>query len=224
MPSPHVAVALVEDEPAVRERFVQAIAANPQLRLLHACGTGASMQRWMADHAVDVLLVDLGLPDLPGLEVIRHARRVQPACEVMVISAFGDAAHMVQAFEAGARGYLLKDGSQDELARHVLALHAGGSPMSPIIARQLLGRWRAQAPAPPARAQPRTGGMEGLSAREHDVLRLVARGCSYHEAGACLGIATSTVQAHVRSIYAKLEVHSKTEAVYEARQLGLLDC
>ncbi|WP_326537894.1 response regulator transcription factor [Pseudorhodoferax sp.] len=221
MPSSPVAVALVEDEAEVRECFERAIAANPQLRLLQACSTGAAMQQWLAAHPVDVLLVDLGLPDVPGLEVIRHARRVQPACSVMVISAFADAAHMVPAFEAGACGYLVKDGTEDELARHVLDLHAGGSPMSPIIARQLLLRW--QGPAPRAGKARAPAGADELSPREREVLRLVARGCSYQEAGACLGITTATVQAHVRNLYAKLEVHSKTEAVFEARQLGLLD-
>lgn len=222
MSSSPIAVALVEDEADVRERFVQAISANPQLQLMQACSTARDMQRWLDQNSVDVLLVDLGLPDLPGLEVIRHARRVRPACSVMVISAYADATHMVQAFEAGASGYLVKDGTQDELTRHVLDLQAGGSPMSPIIARQLLARWQAQSPRP-ARAARAPVAVDALSPREMEVLRLVARGCSYQETGSCLGITTTTVQAHVRNLYGKLDVHSKTEAVYEARQLGLLD-
>ena len=221
MSSSPIAVALVEDEADVRERFVQAIGANPQLRLMQACSTARDMQRWLDENQVDVLLVDLGLPDLPGLDVIRHARRVRPACSVMVISAYADAAHMVQAFEAGASGYLVKDGTQQELARHVMDLQAGGSPMSPIIARQLLARWQTLAPRPSRTRVP--AAIDALSPREMDVLRLVARGCSYQETGACLGITTTTVQAHVRNLYGKLDVHSKTEAVYEARQLGLLD-
>ena len=220
MPSSSVTVALVEDDPEVLELFVRVIGANPQLRLLQACNTAGAMLQWLVENPVDVLLVDLGLPDRPGLDVIRHARRVRPACEVMVISTFADAAHMVQAFESGACGYLVKDGTQDELARHVLDLHAGGSPMSPIIARHLLARWQGLSPRP---AKPRTAAVDALSPREMDVLRLVARGCSYQETGACLGITTTTVQAHVRNLYGKLDVHSKTEAVYEARQLGLLD-
>lgn len=222
MHSSPVAVALVEDEAEMRERLAQAITANPQLRLLQACASGEAMQRWLIEHPVDVLLVDLGLPDVPGLDVIRHCREVQPATDIMVISTFGDAAHMVQAFEAGACGYLVKDGTQDELARHVLDLNAGGSPMSPTIARHLLLRWQEQLPRP-ARARAPASGADTLSPRELDVLRLVARGCSYNEVGTCLGITTPTVQAHVRNLYAKLAVHSKTEAVYEARQLGLLD-
>jgi DNA-binding NarL/FixJ family response regulator len=226
MSSPPVSVAIVEDEPLVRERFVQCIAANPRLALAHSCATGAAMVQWLGHHGVQVLLVDLGLPDMPGLDVIHWCRRVRPDCEIMVISIFGDAAHMVEAFEAGARGYLVKDGTQEELASHVLDLHAGGSPMSPIIARQLLSRWRQDAPrsgSAPLRETAAAPIVEALSPREQEVLHLVARGCTYQEAAAYLKIAVTTVQTHVRSIYGKLDVHTKTEAVYEARNLGLLD-
>lgn len=217
-----VTVALVEDEPGILARFVRVIGANPQLRLVQACSTAESMMRWLASNPVDVLLVDLGLPDRPGLDVIAACRRLQPRCEVMVITIFGDAGHMMQAFQAGARGYLLKDGSEDELAAHVLTLHAGGSPMSPIIARQLLTRWQQTGPADAPRAMPPEGVAAALSPRELEVLRLVARGCTYQETGSHLGITVTTVQAHVRNIYGKLDVHNKAEALYEARQLGLL--
>ena len=105
------------------------------MRFAFGASTAAELLGWFADNAVDVLLVDLGLPDCPGLEVIRRCRRLQPACAMMVITIFGDEANMLGAFEAGASGYLLKDDSEADLAAHVLSLHAGGSPMSPIIAR-----------------------------------------------------------------------------------------
>ena len=222
-----VTVAIVEDEPEVLATVSKVIAANPQLRLAHSCSNAIDMMRWLARNPVDVLLVDLGLPDRPGTEVIRLCRSLQPDCEVMVLSIFGDATHMVQAFEAGARGYLLKDGTEAELAKHVLSLRAGGSPMSPIIASQLLSRWQeGSAKASPA-LRPRmpvaTPKAEALSKRELEVLQLVARGCTYQETGNHLGITVTTVQAHVRNIYSKLDVHNKAEALFEARQLGLLD-
>jgi len=221
-----VTVALVEDDARVRERFERAIAAEPTLRFLHAASTGAELLAWFAENAVDVLLVDLGLPDIPGLEVIRRARRLQPACAVMVITMFADEANMLQAFEAGAGGYLLKDGTETDLASHVLSLHGGGSPMSPIIARQLLVRWQADsAPASPTAAPAATaseGGPVALSKRESEVLNLVARGFIYPEIAQQMGLSVSTIQTHVRNIYGKLDVHNKTEAVFEARQLGLL--
>lgn len=213
-----ITVALVEDDPRMRERFERVIAAEPTLRLLCAAGTGQELLAWFAENAVDVLLVDLGLPDVPGLEVIRQARRMQPACAVMVITMFADEANMLQAFEAGAGGYLLKDGTEADLATHVLSLHGGGSPMSPIIARQLLVRWQASA----APAVPRAGGPVALSRRESQVLDLIARGFIYPEIAQQMGLSVSTIQTHVRNIYGKLDVHNKTEAVFEARQLGLL--
>jgi DNA-binding NarL/FixJ family response regulator len=224
MSGPAITVALVEDDASVRERFARVIAGNPQLQLLHAAANAQQMLDWLADNAADVLLVDLGLPDRPGLDVISHCRQVQPACQVMVISIFGDEANMLRAFECGARGYLLKDGNEDDLAAHVLNLHGGGSPMSPIIARQLLVRWQTGAatpaqPASPARPQPLA---QPLSGKESQVLDLVARGFTYQEVAQHLGVAVTTVQTHVRNIYGKLDVHNKAEALFEARQLGLL--
>ena len=213
-----ITVALVEDDARVRERFQRVIAAEPTLRLLHSAGTAHELLAWFAENAVDVLLVDLSLPDTPGLEVIRQARRMQPACAVMVITMFADEANMLQAFEAGAGGYLLKDGTEGDLAAHVLSLHGGGSPMSPIIARQLLVRWQASAPP----ALPRGPAPVALSKRESEVLDLIARGLIYPEIAQQMGLSVSTIQTHVRNIYGKLDVHNKTEAVFEARQLGLL--
>ena len=209
---------MVEDDPRTRERLVHALARAPRLlSLAFAAATVGEMVDWLRDNSVDVLLVDLGLPDGSGLEVIRQCRRLSPATEVMVITMFGDEANMMSAFEAGARGYLLKDGTEDDLAQHVLSLSAGGSPMTPIIARQLL-----------ARLSPRSAGqgsavpVDILTVREQDILAKLARGYTYAEAAELLGIAPSTVQSHVKNIYSKLAVHTKAEAIFEARQMGLL--
>ena len=219
---PAISVALVEDEIGTRERLVRVLGQTSRLCLAHAAGTAQELLDWLANNSVDVLLVDLGLPDLPGLEVIRRARAMSPGTEIMVITLFGDEANMMCAFEAGARGYLLKDGTEDDLARHVLNLHAGGSPMTPIIARQLLARL-APAPTVPSTAPlGSTGRYDGLTNREHDILAKLSRGYTYIEVAQLLEIAPSTVQSHVKNIYSKLAVHSKAEAIFEARQLGLL--
>ncbi|MDL9998342.1 response regulator transcription factor [Variovorax sp. J22P240] len=218
-PQAPVSVALVEDDPGMRERFERVIAAEPSLRLAFGASTAGELLAWFASNPVDVLLVDLGLPDRSGLEVIRRCRDLQPACAMMVLTIFGDEVNMLRAFEAGAGGYLLKDGTEADLAAHVLSLHAGGSPMSPIIARQLLVQWQARPASATAEVAP---GREALSPRETEVLGLVARGFTYAETAQRMGILLSTVQSHVRNIYGKLDVHNKTEAVFEARQLGLL--
>ena len=215
---PAISVALVEDDPGTRERLARALAASPRLTLAHAAANARDMLAWLAGNSVDVLLVDLGLPDRSGLEVIRHCHAAAPATEVMVVTMFGDEAHMIAAFEAGARGYLLKDGTEEDLARHVMSLHAGGSPMTPLIARQLLERFSPPAAAPVrAPAQPDT-----MTEREREILLVLSRGYTYAEAARLLGIAPSTVQSHVKNIYSKLAVRSKTEAIFEARQMGLL--
>jgi len=219
-----ITVAFVEDDARTRERFANVIGAEPSLRFSFSAGTAAELLAWFAENVVDVLLVDLGLPDMSGLEVIRRASRMQPSCSVMVITMFGDEANMLKAFEAGARGYLLKDGTEADLAKHVRSLHAGGAPMSPIIASRLLARWNASGAAAHAAALAGEGSgpAEALSKREAQVLDLIARGFTYAEIGQQLAVSITTVQTHVRNVYGKLGVHNRTEAVYEARQYGLL--
>jgi DNA-binding NarL/FixJ family response regulator len=135
-----------------------------------------------------------------------------------VVTIFGDEAHVVAAIEAGALGYLLKDGTPDYIAGSILDMLAGGSPISPPIARYLLKRFRSleTTPGTPPVRLPR------LSEREREVLGLIVKGFSYAEIARLLGVSAHTVTTHVRSIYGKLEVHSRGEAVYEALQLGLV--
>jgi DNA-binding NarL/FixJ family response regulator len=219
MSSPaRITVALVEDDPGMRERLCALLRATPAMELAFAAGSAQAIMDWLAEHRVDVLLVDLGLPDRPGMDVIRWCRQRSPDTEVMVVSMFADEANMLRAFEAGARGYLLKDGTEDELSRHVLDLHHGGSPMTPIIARQLLDRLQ-----PPRGTAPEVErDTIVLTPREQEILSMLSRGYTYAEAAALLGLATSTIQSHVKNIYSKLSVRSRAEAVFEARQLGLL--
>ena len=134
----------------------------------------------------------------------------------MVVTIFGDEKNMLDAFAAGACGYLLKDGTEADLAGHVRNLRNGGSPISPLIARKLLQRLHP--PHPPGQA----GQSADLSPRENQILDLVARGFTYPEVAEQAGVSLNTVHTHIRNIYGKLGVHNKTEAVFEARQIGLL--
>ena len=228
-------VALVEDDPGMRVRLTEAVTGNPTMRLGYSGGSSVDCIAWLRDHAADVLLVDLGLPDGSGIDVIRQCRSLRPACDTMVITIFGDEANMLEAFAAGARGYLLKDGTERDLTRHVQDLRAGGSPMSPIIARRLLQVWQgdggAVAPAIEARVErvlpPVDEARKGrpddpLTPKERQILHLVARGFTYEESATQIGVSVSTVRTHVRNIYGKLDVHNKTEAVFEARAMGWL--
>ena len=210
-------VILVEDDDHTRERLARAISGHPQLRLL---GTGASCEEGRALLArlePDVLITDLGLPDGSGIDLIGEARRRHPDLLALVITVFGDESHVVAAIEAGAMGYLLKDGTADYIGSSILEMIAGGSPISPPIARHLLRRFR---PGEPAAADP--AAMPRLSDREREVLNLIVKGFSYAEIASLLGVSAHTVTTHVRGIYKKLEVHSRGEAVYEALALGIV--
>jgi DNA-binding NarL/FixJ family response regulator len=213
-----ISVALVEDDDKFRLALCNVVNAAEGLRLLGAAATLAEGRALLARESPDVLLVDLELPDGSGIALIEQARRQHPECDVMVVTVFGDERNVFRALEAGATGYLLKDMAGPELAEHIRRLHAGGSPISPVIARQLLQRFQpvAQAPAAPPPDVP------ALSAREHAVLELISKGFTFDEIARLQEVSSHTVSTYVKRIYAKLQVRSKTEAVYEATKLGLL--
>lgn len=220
-PASAIRVLLVEDEPHTRERFSAAVQADRRYRLTAACADMASALQQLALQAPDVLLTDLGLPDGSGLEVIRVCARSHPACDIMVISMFGDEAHVLSSIEAGATGYILKSSEDHEIITHIDALRAGGSPITPSIARQLLRRFRVAVPAPTDSA-PQAVWPDALTEREAEVLALVARGYRHAEIGQRLFISPHTVVAHVKNIYQKLAVKSRSAAVYEAQRRNWL--
>jgi DNA-binding NarL/FixJ family response regulator len=213
-------VMLVEDDPAFLARFCGIVAAESDLRLMAAVADMATARQVLASQAPDVLLTDLGLPDGSGIDLIRETARSHPATDIMVISVFGDENHVLASIEAGATGYVLKDSLPDEFVALIRQLRAGGSPISPLIARQLLRRWRQAPGTGPAAAA--GGGDAGLSARESEVLGLIAKGFNFGEIARLLSLSPHTVTAHVKKIYQKLAVHSRGEAVYEASKMGLL--
>jgi DNA-binding NarL/FixJ family response regulator len=216
-------VLIVEDIPEFQQRFATAIQADAGLRLLGVAGTGAEAMASLAQQAPDVMLVDLGLPDMSGIEVIRHAARHQPETESLVVTMFGDDSNVLASIEAGATGYLLKDSLPESIAACIHELRAGGSPISPSIARRVLTRYRGATPNENAAPAAVAAGTEPLlTERETEILRQVAKGMSFAETGDILGISQHTVVTHVKKIYRKLAVHSRGEAVFEANQMGLL--
>jgi DNA-binding NarL/FixJ family response regulator len=231
-------VLIVEDDSPTREFFAASVARCDQLVLAAAVGTVAEARAWLDDpsHVIDVLLSDLGLPDGSGLDVIRHATRLHPACEPLVISMFGDEDNVLASIEAGALGYIHKDSTPDDIAHTILEMKGGASPISPMIARRVLSKYLSlQSKAAPAQEQKASATIKNgvtevsetvdntpLSRREQSVLELIARGFSYLEIARLQSISVHTVQSHIKSLYSKLAVHSKSEAVFEATKLGLL--
>lgn len=229
-------VLIVEDDPLMRDFFAGSVARSDQLALVAGVGTVAEARACLddAEQRVDVLLTDLGLPDGSGLEVIRHARVRHPRCEALVISMFGDEDNVLASIEAGALGYIHKDATPDDIAHTILDMKAGASPISPMIARRVLAKYRSLQAGMPALvpdpesvwddlvAAPDAGATVQLSAREQEVLALIARGFSYKEISQLRSVSVHTVQTHIKNLYSKLAVHSKSEAVYEATRMGLL--
>lgn len=211
-------VMVVEDDPAFLTRFCGIVASDPEFELFAAVADLASARQAMSRAAPDVLLVDLGLPDGSGVELIRETARHYPGTDIMVITVFNDEDHVLASIEAGATGYILKDSMPEEFVGLIRQLRAGGSPISPMIARQLLKRFNLTAPAPQARQTEDAA----LSARESEVLSLITKGFSFCEIARLLGVSPHTVTAHVKKIYQKLAVHSRGEAVYEASRMGLV--
>jgi len=209
-----ISVVLVEDNPLHAQRYRENLALDPTLALVGEFALARDAIARIDTLSPDVVLVDLGLPDASGLDVVRHVRARLPNAAVMVVSIFGDERHLVAAIEAGATGYLLKDSPATDFNRSIHALRAGGSPISPSLASHLLRRMR---PGAPVLAQE-----SPLSKRETSILDAIAQGRSIAEIGEALHISPLTVKTHVQNIYRKLEARSRQHAVYLARSRGLL--
>jgi DNA-binding NarL/FixJ family response regulator len=219
-----VRVMIVEDDPAMLERFAAALVRDARTKVVEKVRSGRDAIARLLLARPDVLLVDLGLPDIHGTEIIRFAARALPECDIMVVTVFGDERNVIASIESGATGYVLKDCSDADLIARILELRAGGSPMSPGIARIVLNQMRAGsgAGAAPKRRSGGDSAASALTARETDVLRLLSRGYTYSEVGDRLGISVHTVTSHIKNSYRKLAVRTGTAAVTRAAELGLL--
>lgn len=219
-----IRVALVEDDVNFQNALMDAIQAAPDMALQGVAGTRAQGLQMLEQMQIDVLLVDLGLPDGSGIDVIRAAHTLQPGCNIMVSTTFGDETHVMQSLEAGAAGYLLKDSEPHRMVVEIRSLHAGGSPISPLIARQILMRFRDDGRPATPEAQPAADKQRAaLSLREKEVLEFITKGFTSDEIAGLMAVSRHTVLTFVRRIYAKLEVNSKAEAIFEARNRGLLE-
>jgi DNA-binding NarL/FixJ family response regulator len=206
-------VLIVEDQSRLRESLVVLIDGTAGLSVVGSFGSMEEALAALGSLRPDVALLDLGLPGMSGIDGVRLIRERSPATQALVLTVHDDDDHVFEAICAGASGYLLKDTPPARLVAAIQELGAGGAPMSPSIARAVVGMFRRVAPQ-------RTG--DGLSPRELEVLTLLAAGNSYKTAASELSVSIDTVRFHVRHIYDKLHVHSKSEAVMKAWKQGLL--
>lgn len=210
---------LTEDDEPVRNRLAALLRGWQGADLVAECGTLEQTFAAIAAHDVDLLITDLKLPDGHGTDAIRSLRTVRPDAEAMVISVLADETTVLDAIEAGASGYLLKDAESIDLIEAINDVMAGRSPISSRIARVLIRRLgmnngRDSQPAEPARSL--------LTAREMDIIWGIAKGFTNAEIAERLGISRQTVPVHIRNIYRKLEASNRSEAVFEASRLGLI--
>jgi DNA-binding NarL/FixJ family response regulator len=219
---PPLSVLVVEDEPATAAHLAASVRSHDGLHMAAQAGSLAEGFDALGRLQPDVVLVDLGLPDGSGLPLIQAAARRDPPPDVMVVSVFGDEHNVLAAIEAGAGGYLLKDGTYEDVAGSILQLAAGEAPISPAIAAHLVRRLRPRASSSAAGPAGPVEPAGLLTQREMGVLELVAKGLSYDEIASALELRYNTVASYAKVIYRKLAVRSRGEAVFEARQMGLL--
>lgn len=214
-------ILLVEDDAPVRERMAHILSNWEDGRLQAACATLGEALTEIRDHPPDLLVTDLRLPDGNGIEAIKTLRREKPEAEAMVISALGDHKTVIDAIEAGATGFLLKDAEPFNMIEAIKELLAGGSPVSSAIARMIIRRIGPVSQNPPEANS--VGRIKTLTEREKEVLQGIAKGLTYGEVAELCGISGQTVPVHIRNIYRKLETHNRSETVYEAMRLGLIE-
>ncbi len=209
-------VLIIEDRPDIAARLTEAVNATDGITVAGQAGTLDQGINLLYDRRPRVVLVDIGLPDGSGIDAVKASAAADWEVDALVVSIFGDEARVFEALQAGAKGYILKSGALRQIGDDILAVLEGGSPISPSIARHLLSVLSTGAAPKPEASD------SGLTDRETEILRAVARGYKRHEIGTQLGISAGTVGNHITNIYRKLKVGSNMEAVVQATKIGVL--
>ena len=212
-------VVVADDQTVVREGIVMLLGLLPGIEVVGAAGDGDEAVRLVAELAPDVVLMDLRMPRCDGVEATRRIRAEHPGTQVVVLTTFADDASLFPALRAGARGYLTKDAGGDEIVRAVESVLSGDAGLSPSIQRRLLERLSDPEPQPsPGPAEP----PDGLTAREIEVLVLIAEGLNNQEIARKLHVSTATVKTHINNLFAKTGLKDRAQAVRYAYGKGLV--
>lgn len=207
-----IRIVIADDHPVVREGLAAMLSREPDIEVVGEASDGQEAVERVASLQPDIVLMDLQMPRLDGVEAIRQIREHYANVQTIVLTTYGDDESIFRGLEAGARGYLLKDAPRDELFRAVRAVARGESLLQPAVAIRLLDRFSRRSTPP----------LDALTERELDVLRLLAKGSANKEIGVQLHISESTVKTHVANIFQKLDVSDRTGAVTAALSRGLI--
>ena len=205
-----ISVSIVEDDSDVRTTLAKLIHGSPGYRCVSQHGSAEVALQEIPKVKPDVVLMDINLPGLNGVECVRRLKPLLPETQIIMLTVYQNTENIFNALAAGATGYLLKQTPPAELLTAIQNVHAGGSPMSSHIARKIVQSFQQLPPA--------ATGAQGLSPREVEVLDLLSKGYLYKEIAETVQVTYATVHTHIRHIYEKLHVHSRTEAV--AKHLG----
>lgn len=204
-----IRVLVVDDHTIVRDGLAQLLGAAPDLEVVGSAGDGAAAVELAAERRPDIVLMDLSMPGMSGIKATRLIGERSPATQVLVLTSFVDRDRVVEALDAGAIGYLLKDAEPAELIDAIRSAARGESPLDPRAARTMLS------------AQRSAGPLESLTEREREVLGLVAEGLPNKQIARRLGISEKTVKAHLTSIFQRVGVHDRMQAALWAREHGV---
>ena len=227
-PAKRIRVFIVEDQPQILKNQLKSLQESAAIEVVGTALSGEAALNQLQKDQPDVILQDLGLPGMTGMEVTREVKKRWPKVEVLIFTIFDEEEKVIEAVKAGASGYLLKGTSSERIIEAIREVFAGGSVIQPTLARRLLKHFRVPVEGEPEESPPQAGNraepaMRPLSQREIEILRLIGKGLSNSEAAQVLTISRATVRTHLEHIYEKLEVNSRVEAVTEGLRKGLIE-
>jgi DNA-binding NarL/FixJ family response regulator len=199
-----ITVSIVDDSVALRAEYAKLISQAEGLSCVSQYADAETALKHLAGDQPDVVLMDINMPGMTGVECVRRLKAASPAIQVVMLTVFDNNESIFESLKAGASGYILKRAAADEIIDAIRLVHAGGAPMSISVARKVVQFFNQRPPAAPE--------LDSLTAREREVLEKISAGLSYNEIGESLSISVNTVRKHIRSIYEKLHVNSRTEA------------
>ncbi len=209
-----IRILIADDHPVVREGLFAMLSRQSDFEVVGEARDGVEAVNKAKELSPEVVLMDLRMPELDGVEAMNQIKSAKPNTKFIILTTYSDDDYIFRGIEAGARGYLLKDAPREELFKAIRAVHRGESLIQPVVASKVLDRLTELSRRAPSG--------EELSGRELEVLRLIAKGAANKEIGAELSIAQSTVKTHISTIFQKLGVNDRTEAVTEALKKGII--